>query len=582
MSAFDASNQELTDSPLVAVVNDPPMFARPPHTPFGRPTVPPRGWLVVLACFVGFILCGQTVFAGLAGTLFVLLLSSLLIMTRVVNRRPEILLWLGSACAIALCLSVRASPWLISLDMIAICALLLLSVVCAQRGSLFRCSMQAVGEASSRLVGSWFVSPLLFGRGVSRLKARAAKHESSIEVERANSRLRGAVRSILLAVPVLVVVVPLLRAGDAAFSSVLGSVFDAVAWAFGLFTIDTESTVLGLIGMWVGLTLLAIAGWQRVVLPVSARSPSSGSPFVDPPSFDPQSFDPQSLWPAKPNRSGLLAVREVTGAVWIVNATLAVFAAGQVATAVGLAERLQNDVLSYREIAKDGFFPLLVASMVVLGALLIAHLLLGTRRWESRCVVATQVMIALNLVVVGVASRRLWVGADVWGLTMLRVCSQAAAVLLGVMLVTVAVWQHRPARHQPFVGVSVLGAVAILLVLNVLPIEQYIVNWNADRPAPDFSSVFDRSHSDPLDHPQGNDLGVARCTDYFDKWHGRNADAMPAFAPLIKRQLRAGQIDRTCQQTMLHCEARFNTAGLRWNFARSKANSYQSRWCSST
>ena len=364
MSASDASNQELTNSLPVAVGNDPPMFVQPAHSPFGRPTVPTRGWLVVVACIVGFILCGQTVFAGLAGTLFVLLLASSLIMTRVVNRRPEILLWLGSACAVAVCLSVRASPWLIALDMIAICVLLLLSVVCAQRGSLFRCSLEAVGEALSRLVGSWLASPLLFGRGVSWLKARAAKPERSVEADRANSRLRGAVRSVLLAVPVLVVVVPLLRAGDAAFSSVLGSVFDAVAWAFGLFTIDTEITVLGLMGMWVGLTLLAIAGWQRVVLPVSVRSPSSGSPFVDPQSFDPQSFDPQSfdpqsLWPAKPNRSGPLAVREVTGAVWIVNATLAVFAAGQVATAAGLAERLQKDVLSYREIAKDGFFPLL-------------------------------------------------------------------------------------------------------------------------------------------------------------------------------------------------------------------------------
>jgi Domain of unknown function (DUF4173) len=544
-----------------------PVFVPAQRATRGRPIVPPFGWMVVLASAVGFVVCGRTVFAGLAGTLFVFALAVALVVSAAVRRRGESLLWLGSACALSVGLSFRASPWIITLNMLAICVLLLLGVLCARDGSLFRCNSAAVEEALERVVGAWFVSPLLLGSGATWLARQARLRVGDDRAVGSRGRLGSAIRSLLLAIPVLAVVVPLLRAGDAAFAGVLGSIADVLIWAGAVFSLDVSTTLHGTLGLWVGLTLLALAGAQRCVQPARPGK-------VVPPTAH------QFGGPAQAVGHRAMFVREVIGALWIVNATLAVFAAGQIATAVGLGARLQRDVLSYREIAKDGFFPLLTASAFVLGALLVAHLMLGTNRWERRCVVGTQTMIGLNLLVVAVASRRLWVGADVWGLTMLRVCSQSAALLLGVMLITIAGWQRRPVDRQPIVGASVLGAVVILLLLNVLPVEQYIVNWNAARPAPDYAASFQRSTTDPLDPAIGNDLGVARCSDYFDKWHGRNADAMPAFAPLIAQQLRAGRVSRDCQQMMLHCDSRFGVGGLRWNYARAHANRRQAVWCS--
>ncbi len=549
----------------------PPTFAAgPPRPRRERPTMPHNGWMVVAASTAGFILCGRTVFAGLAGTLFVVGLVCALVLSGAVRRRIEPLLWLGLACALGVALSFRASPWLITLNMVAICALLLMGVLCANQGSLFRCTASGVEEAVERLVGSWFTSPALLTRAASWVKQRSARTAEKPAGDGTRSMAGSAARSLLLAIPVLVVVIPLLSAGDAAFAGMLGSVGDAIAWVAAGLSFDASVAIFGVLGVWIGVTLLVIAGaHHRAPFPGSNDAHRSGSQGAVSQSGETERGTKRSVF-----------VREVRGALWIVNVTLAAFAASQVATAAGLADRLQSDPLSYQEIAKDGFFPLLVASAFVLCALLVAHLMLGTNRWERRCVVAAQSMICLNLLVVVVASRRLWVGADVWGLTMLRVCSQSAALLLGVMLISVAVWQHRPTPHQPIVGVSVVGAVAILLVLNVLPVEQYIVNWNADRPAADFAATADTSAGNPLDRRESKELGVARCSDYYDKWHGLNADAMPAFAPLIAHQLRAGRIDRNCQQTVLHCDSKFDVGGIRWNFAKARANREQSRWCS--
>jgi hypothetical protein len=160
------------------------------------------------------------------------------------------------------------------------------------------------------------------------------------------------------------------------------------------------------------------------------------------------------------------------------------------------------------------------------------------------------------------------------------VLSQSTAVLLAVVFGVFAWWQRRVTTRQPIIGVSLAAAVTILLVINLLPIEGIIVNWNAARPSADNAQQFDSDTMDALSSDRGQGFGVAGCSNYSDKWHGKNADAALYIGPLAKRQVAKGDVDKGCARDLLQCDSDYDTSGLRYNWARSQANHRKRTWCS--
>jgi hypothetical protein len=587
----------MDDSPLGATETQHPFpTQQPPHSqqpapgfsgaaPMVRsvrptPSATKFAWMVAAVASAGFIVCGRILFAGLAGSLYIIVLVCALIGTRTVKRRAEPVAWLCASAIVGLGLTLRASPWLITLNIVAVIALLGVGALTGQGGSLFRASKPTVVEGVLRTCGAWLTGFALIRTAWRWLSSTDRKWHRSKRVDPASSH-RGIARSILFAAPVLLLVVPLLRAGDAVFYSIIGKVIRFPISVVTQINVDGWSIIDGSVGLWGGLILLAIAGAQpRLMKPVKhnptyPQTPRPGSVVH----FESQIFPVGTKPVLDPVVKKDRLVRDVVGAAWILNAVLLIFAGGQVANAFGLAERAKAEVVSYQQIAKEGFFPLLVACAIVLASLATAHFILGESRWQRSSIRALQSTILLTLMVIVVASRRLWIGADIWGLTMLRVLSQSAAVLLGVIFGYLGFWQRKRTDRLAILGVALAAAVSILVGLNMLPIEAIIVRWNTSRPSPSNAQNFDRDSMDPLDPKIGRAFGVSSCEDYFNKWHGKNADATLALGPISRDQIQRDRIDTDCVRDLLHCDEQFDTGGLRYNWARSQANDRKSRWC---
>jgi hypothetical protein len=508
---------------------------------------------------VGFAVCTRTLFAGLAGSLLVLAVVMSLLATGLVNRtRREPVLWLAGAALLGALFSFRASPWLVVLNTLGAGTLLIVGALTAQRGSLFRLQRESFRDAAGVLFMAPFESLPLIGRMIKR-KSKGAPAAPASEREGIDANLRSrserratALKSAFLAAPLLLVVVPLLSVGDAAFSDLVGSAFGSVGDGLSSMTeaVFTDS-VWFMIGAWLTAALVVVSQMNRL-----------GSKHTT-----------VQAW--LPTRPPVFGHREVAGALWLLAGTLALFSVTQVFTALGISAT-DGDIPSYREIAKNGFFALLAASVIVVLSLFGAHLLVGHRRWQANIRRPAQLNVLLTGVVVVVASRRLWIGADVWGLTMLRVLSQSAALLIGVVLISMAWWQHRPRPACPSLGVAILSALVVVVGLNLAPTEAMVVRWNAARPIPDESSRFSTVADG---EGRSYELGVARCQDYYDKWHGMNDDAAQALAPLLLKEAAEGQVDPYCATTLLECDRNVRTTGLHWNWSRRRAEVRRRDWC---
>ncbi len=573
-----------TWSPPHGAVNTIEVLVRP------RPTASRHGWIVALVAMLGFVVCGETIFAGLAGVLFVAALSAALVGSGTIKRRREPIGWLVGALMISVGLILRASPWLVVLNILAIGSLLVAAALTATSGSLFRLTRPSFVEGMARAVGGWLTGLTLIGPACAwlvstdrRWRRSAKRRENELtEGERPDGEGSEALaggrlwRSLLLALPVLLVVVPLLRAGDAVFNRVIAKAFTFPIDALQNLRVTGGQVVNATIGLWLGLALLGIAGTryrerrtvERVWTPVYAGSHTTTNVASN---------------GANPTRIALRVrlAQDVIGACWMLNAVLGLFAIGQVANVLGMTSRLEREVVSYREIAKEGFFPLLMACAVVLLSLICVHTVLRERRWEKNARRALQSTILLTLFVIAVASRRLWVGADVWGLTMLRVMAQSGAVVLAVVFGCLALWQRAATDRLPVVGVTAAASVLLLFTLNVIPIEAIIVRWNSNRPSAEKASSFDPRTMEALDPKWGQSLGVATCESYYNKWHGRNVDGVLALGPIVTKQVQLKRLDPLCAFELLGCDHAFRTDGLRWNRARAQATKQKKAWCGS-
>ncbi|MDW3219840.1 MAG: DUF4173 domain-containing protein [Acidimicrobiales bacterium] len=330
-------------------------------------------------------------------------------------------------------LCLRATPWLVPLNVIATLGLLALAAA-------VRDEPGALGRAVLRLV-----------RPTTALEPAVLSHQLATRSVAATVRGRDtlarrivrALTGLAIVAPVAAVLIALLAASDALFRSWISVPFD-------LPTVTGHLVVVGL-GAMMTAALAGHGGWAIVD---RVREPRR-----------------------------ILGSTEATMVLGVVVAIYAVFVAAQV-VAISAGERYveRNTSLDYSEYARSGFFQLLAASVLTLAVLL------AVDRWRRRGTEpATRrirrlelATIGLTLVVVGVAIRRLFLYEAEFGLTMLRLYTIVFAAFIGVVFLVVAAHLQGRLRHHP-VGVVAGVALTLLLAMNLVNPEALVARRNLDR-----------------------------------------------------------------------------------------------------
>jgi hypothetical protein len=320
------------------------------------------------------------------------------------------------------------SPWLLPLDILAVGGLLVLGASLAGGGSLFDLPF-----------------PSLAARGVHALAhglAAPAFVAGPIEGRRLAALLRG----FALALPLLVVLGLLMASADAVFA--------------GFFRWSSPETVISH-GVLFGVGAWGMAGLLRL---------ASAEPAPPPPRL--------------PYRLGHVEATVVLGSLL---GLFAAFAAAQVVAISGGGRHvLQTAGLTYAEYARTGFFQLLAVAGITVVTLigLRASTELSDGAHRRRFTVLAVTAIALTLVIVVVALRRLDLYQQAYGLTMLRLCSSVAAVWIGLVVVlTGCALVGLGASRAWLPGAAIATALVLLLGLNVVNPEAVVVGHNVDRAA---------------------------------------------------------------------------------------------------
>lgn len=159
------------------------------------------------------------------------------------------------------------------------------------------------------------------------------------------------------------------------------------------------------------------------------------------------------------------------------NLLLAGFAAARVVAMTQGGKRvLATAGLTYAEYARSGFFQLLAAAVLALGALLAIR---AMAERDRRFTLLASTAVVLLLVVVAQAIQRLALYERAFGLTMPRVWATTVCVWLALSLVMFGLWIAGAGRgrHWFWTGAGAT-ALALLLVLNIVNVEAFILRRN--------------------------------------------------------------------------------------------------------
>jgi hypothetical protein len=179
-----------------------------------------------------------------------------------------------------------------------------------------------------------------------------------------------------------------------------------------------------------------------------------------------------------------LGATEAFTVLVVLDALFAAFAIAQVLAAVGAAnDSLRSAGVTYSEYARSGFFQLLWVSGITLIALVLFSRISGLSQRATKVTftLLAEVAIALTLMIVVVAFRRLSLYEEIYGFAMLRLYSHIFAVWIAVIFVLLALdlsglWP----RRRWFVGAVGATGVTMLLALNVINPEAMVVMLNVD------------------------------------------------------------------------------------------------------
>lgn len=400
------------------------------HTPGPATDASARVGLVVLVVAVtGDVLLRQepaTIAAGLFGVVLVAgLWWAKLLPTHVSAGLAT------AGVVFAMFTGMRASPWLVGLDLVAAAGLIALACSVAQGGRLDDLGAAAIVQRATRLTVSTWRGPAW----VLRPRVRMVRGTRA-------SQIGGVVRGLLLAAPLILVLGVLLTSADVVFAELL-----------------VPDVAVGELAGHLMLTVVCAVG-------AAALCTDAASPAV-------------SRW--RPKRRPLGAMEGATILASLV-VLFAVFSASQLVALTPGAERvLATAGLTRAEYARSGFFQLLWVAAITLGVLGALRAVTHVRSDRQRRVLRwlTQAAIMLTLVIVAVAVRRLALYTGVFGLTMLRLYSTLFAVWIGVVFLALAAAVHGVHADRTWVmPFAAVAGLVLLAVLNVINVEAQVARYN--------------------------------------------------------------------------------------------------------
>lgn len=370
-------------------------------------------------------------------------------------RRAESVALLVGALLTAAWVGVRAAEFLAAINILA--ALGLVAIAIAADGYDVRIWSWRVRDC----VRGWFAQARSAVLGPRLPIAAMARARGSVKIGPAVPYLRG----FLIAAPVFVVFAMLLSSADAVFGKFMaGAVpsFDLTlgAWAEHAFWI-------GSVG-WVAAGLLVfIASPDPLRAPKHQEAPESPSP---------------DRLAAVPRRIGFVEVMVVLVSVSLL---FALFVGFQFTYLFGGTAQVELPGVTYAEYARAGFFQLLAVAMLTVALIWIALRGEGAglregRRAAFRAVCAA--MVALTLVILASALKRLSLYEQAYGFTQMRLLSHMFTWMIAGGLVLLMSEVLVPERRTFLAGTVVIGFVA-LMVLNAINPDAYIARHNLERKA---------------------------------------------------------------------------------------------------
>jgi hypothetical protein len=329
-------------------------------------------------------------------------------------------------------LAVRSSPWLVPLDLLATGGLLVLGASLARGGSILDLPLSGLLARAVHALVHGVAAPAFAVRGLPWMRpGSGAEQRTWIAV------LRG----LALAVPLLVILGALLGSADILFARA----FDFVP--------DLEDSIAH--AVLIGLGAWGMAGLLRVA---AATPPAS-----------------------VPQRFPLLGTVEATVVLTSVIVLFAGFAVAQVvALAGGGRHVVETAGLTYAEYARSGFYQLVAVAAIALAVLLTVDAFTGssTGRDRRRLVLLSEVVVALTMVVVVSALRRLDLYENAYGLTMLRLYAAVFVGWIGISLMLLGAWILKGRDLAWFPAAAVAAGLAALLALNIVNPEAVVVRRN--------------------------------------------------------------------------------------------------------
>lgn len=478
----------------------------------GLRTNRPPTWQIVAGALAAGVLTDQAIRAGVLGLATGLLVACatavLLASGRLASRESKLLV--AAAPAFGVWVAVRTSPWLVPLDLLAALVLLFLGSSLASGGSLTNTTFAGLRARTWHALGHLAVAPAwtrpLFATLLSRVTSPG------------RDRVRSIVAGSAVAIPVVLILGGLLASADAVFASVF-----RVRIPINGGTVVVSTCLIG-IGAW---TLLGLARLASAEPPATTGSPR---------------------W-----RLGQLECKIVLISVQVL---FGLFTISQLVALSGAADHiLQSSNTSYADYARSGFFQLLwVAGLTVTGLLALRAFVDPEDSVARRSFVRLSLpVIALTLLIVGTAIRRLALYENAYGLTMLRLYSLVFAVWIAAVLALLALQISRRGGDRAwFPAASGACALVILLALNAVNPEATITRHNLTRP----------THTVAADTAYLSDLSY---------------DAIPtlsALLPQLDAETRADVIARICASVPGRDEG---WAG--WNLSRERAQDVRARLC---
>jgi hypothetical protein len=368
--------------------------------------------------------------AGLAGALLVAVAAAALLASGRLHTRSA-LLATAAAPVFGVWLAIRASPWLVPLDVLAAGGLLALGASLARGGSLADLTIPRVVLRAIHAGVHAVAAPAFVAAPVRAVRGQIG------DDRRAELGVRIA-RGLLLAAPIVILLGVLLASADAVFAS------------FFRVDVDPVTPVRHL------AALVAGAWGAAALLRVASVTPPGRLPVLRPP----------------------IGAVEACIVLACLCALFAIFTAAQlVALSEGGRHVLATAGLTYAEYARSGFFQLLAVAVITLGVLLLLRAATGLASPGQRAVftIAAEVAVALTLVVVVVAVRRLNLYEHAFGLTMLRLYSELFSYWIGAVFLFLGAALAGVGHGRGwFVGAAVAAGLAQLLALNVVNPEAVV------------------------------------------------------------------------------------------------------------